>query len=285
MRRQWIWLAAWAATAFGASVDDGRILVVADHSVPAYLEAVQGLKRGLGERTITEVTPAKLADALAGGPVRLAVAIGADARAALAKAKVKAPVISTMLLLADATEETEPLVHAAGAVYLDLDAPQVAHELSRLFPGKKRLGLIAGPSRQNVPNRVALRQLELDGYSFKIAVSPRRSDLGDALRELKGKVDAVLCLADPSLFDSRTIPGLLRAALEHQMAVVGFSPAIVRAGAVAGVFPDYTDIGMQTAAMVARALASSSTDLGEETPRKVASITNPTVMRLLSWTQ
>ena len=51
------------------------------------------------------------------------------------------------------------------------------------------------------------------------------------------------------------------------------------------VFPDYTDIGMQTAAMVTRALASSSTDLGEETPRKVASITNPTVMRLLGWTQ
>lgn len=293
MRWLWIGLAAasFPASASGATVEEGRILVVvADRAAPAFQEAMQGLARGLAPRAIVQVAPAKLDDALksAGGPpVRVVVAMGAEARAALAKAKVDLPVVSTMLLLADAANEAgPPLVNPVGSVYLDLEIPQIARELGRLFPARKRLGLIAGPASQTAPNRAALEQLERDGYSVQVADCPRRADLSNALRTLKGKVDMVLCLPDPSLFDSRTIPVLLRSALEIDLAVIGFSPALVRAGAMAGVFPDYGEIGMQTAAMVTRALASpAASDVGEETPRKVASAGNSTVMRLLGWGQ
>lgn len=268
----------------------GSILVVADKSVAAYREAAESLKRGLVELgdTVVETTPDAAARALndGAGGVKLAVAIGADARAALGQAQTKLPVVSAMLSIADLSSEKAPPSKLAGAVYLDLDFAQVAQEVSRLFPAKKRLGLIVN-SRTSGPNKQILSRLAKDGFTVQIAVSPNRAGLLEAFREIKNKVDLVVCLPETGLFDSRTIPALLRQSLEEQVPVVGFSPSFVKAGAIAGVFPDYSDIGQQTAEVVRRAMAApaSQTEGGDETPRKVTSITNPTVMRLLGWKQ
>lgn len=272
---------AWGTAALAATSGPQRILIVADRAVPAYRDAAEGLKRGLSELgDATEIAPAAVATALASGPVRLAVAIGVEARAALTRAKTRIPVISTMISMSDLAGE--PLARPVGSIYLDLDFAQIAHEVGRLFPDKKRLGLIL-PSRKDGPNKATLSRLTQEGFQLTIAASANRAGLVDAVKELKGKVDLVICLPETGLFDSRTIPQLLRVSLEDQLPVIGYSPNFVRAGALAGVFPDYTDIGLQTAAMVKRALANAAADAGDETPRKVASITNPTVMRLLGW--
>lgn len=277
---------AWGGAAAGAAAATGdaeRVLVVVDRGVPAYREAADGLKRGMSEFAVAEeTTPAGFGTAaVQTGGVRLVVAVGADARAAVARAKSKAPVISTMISMSDLGGE--PLTKPAGSVYLDLDFGQIAQEVGRLFPDKKRLGLILA-SRKDGPNKAAASRLAQDGFQLTIAVSPNRAALVEAVRELKGKVDLVICLPETGLFDSRTIPLLLRVTLEDQLPVIGYSPSFVRAGAVAGVFPDYGDIGLQTAAMVKRALANPApSDAGDETPRKVASVTNATVLRLLGW--
>jgi putative tryptophan/tyrosine transport system substrate-binding protein len=272
---------AWSA----ASLENGKILVVADKTVAAYREAAEGIERGLGDYAdaATVVTPGNAAAALKAGSVRIAIAVGADARAAIAKANATVPVVSTMLSLRDIATEAAPLPKPAGSVYLDLDVAQIAHEVGRLFPGKKRLGLIVA-SRQDGPNKIAIERLTKDGFQIAVAVSPSREELTGALRELKAKrVDMVLCLPETGLFDGRTIPTLLKASLEDQLPVVGFSPSFVRAGALVGVFPDYGDIGEQTAGVVRRALTGAGGDGGDETPRRVTSLTNPTVMRLLGW--
>lgn len=270
------------AIALGADGDAGSVLVVADPTVPVYQEALVGLKQGLGQRIAAEVAPGKAAGALANIHPRVAVAVGADAVAELAKAKVTVPVVSTMLLLSDVAGLSEPLARPVGSVYLDLEMLQVIAELERLFPNKKRVGLIVGPSRASAPNRAVMQRLEEKGYKLVVVESPQRANLGEALRQLFNRADLLLCLPDSSLFDSKTIPLLLRVALEHKLPVVGYSAAFVRAGAIAGVFPDYVDIGLQTAAMTVKALQSPG-EVGDETPRKIASTTNQTVLRLLGW--
>ncbi len=96
---------------------------------------------------------------------------------------------------------------------------------------------------------------------------------------LKGKVDFVLCFPDSTLYNSATIKPLILASLEHRLPIVGFSPNFVRAGAAAGVYPDFREIGRQ-AGRVARGCGSTCPGT-EETARVLNVAVNQRVERLL----
>lgn len=277
-----VWVMAAASASAAAAATPGRVLVVVDRSVPAYREAADGLLAGLGPvASAAETSPVAAGQALrSGGPVRMAVAIGSDARASLAALAADVPVFTALVSLSEAAE-LAPVAKSAGSLYLDLDLGQVVHELDRLFPSRRRLGVIVR-SRKGGVTKLAGR-LAQEGFQIVLASSPSQNGLLEAFRELKGKADMVLCLSETGLFDSRTIPPLVRLSLEEQLPVVGFSPSFVKAGAVAGVYPDFVALGTQTAEMVKRALESPGQDAGDETPRRVTSATNPTVLRLLGW--
>jgi ABC-type uncharacterized transport system substrate-binding protein len=70
------------------------------------------------------------------------------------------------------------------------------------------------------------------------------------------------------------------ASLESRLPLVGFSPAFVRAGAAAGIYPDYRDSGRQAAEMAERLLRGE--DCGPDTgPRRIQVAVNQRVARLL----
>jgi ABC-type uncharacterized transport system substrate-binding protein len=97
----------------------------------------------------------------------------------------------------------------------------------------------------------------------------------------KGKVDFVLCFADPDLYNAVTIKPLVLASLEQRLPLVGFSPAFVRAGAAAGIFPDYADMGRQSAEMALRMLRGEDRAVENEWPRKIRVAINQRVAHLL----
>jgi ABC-type uncharacterized transport system substrate-binding protein len=101
-----------------------------------------------------------------------------------------------------------------------------------------------------------------------------------ALSALQGKVDFVLCMPDPDLYNAVTIKPLVMASLEHRLPLVGFSPSFVRAGAAAGIFPDYRDLGRQAAEM-AQHLLRGEERTADESPRKLQVAINQRVARLL----
>jgi ABC-type uncharacterized transport system substrate-binding protein len=63
--------------------------------------------------------------------------------------------------------------------------------------------------------------------------------------------------------------------------LVGFSAAFVRAGAAAGVFPDYADVGRQSAEFSLRLLRGDDRGAETESPRKFQVAVNQRVERLL----
>ena len=62
--------------------------------------------------------------------------------------------------------------------------------------------------------------------------------------------------------------------------MIGFSEGFVRAGATVGFYPDYADIGVQTAETVKRYLANQEVSRGEA-PRKIRMAVNDRVLRIL----
>jgi ABC-type uncharacterized transport system substrate-binding protein len=62
--------------------------------------------------------------------------------------------------------------------------------------------------------------------------------------------------------------------------VIGFSEGFVRAGATVGFYPDYADIGAQTAETVKRYLSDQEVSR-VEAPRKMRMAVNDRVLRIL----
>jgi ABC-type uncharacterized transport system substrate-binding protein len=103
--------------------------------------------------------------------------------------------------------------------------------------------------------------------------------LMQSFHALQNRVDFVWVPPDGALYNSSTVKPLIRASIENRLPVVGFSASFVRTGAVAGVYPDYFEVGLQAGEMAKNYL--SGANLMNESPRKIRAAVNPRVARLL----
>jgi ABC-type uncharacterized transport system substrate-binding protein len=276
-------LALLAAAVQAAPV--GRIAVVASSSAEAYREAVEGLKSGLAEteahlwvidlgdtaqrhswgRTLQEAAPA------------LVVAVGSDAIEALRSQQALAPVVVTMVL---GKSVQAPGGRVAGAVTLDMPPALVLRLVSQVFPQSRRLGLLWNPQRsaQSLPELIA--EAGRAGFALQTVEVPDPSRLLAALDALEGKADLVWCLPDETLYTPTTVKPLVMASLRKHLPLIGFSAGFARAGAVIGIYPDFREVGAQTAEMVKRYLGGESR-LNVEAPRRLKAMVNLKIVRLL----
>jgi len=246
-----------------------RIVVICNCSVEAYGEAVQGIRAGLG-REPEVVEPAALARRTDAG---MYIAVGREALRAAVAARMQAPVVATMLLKEDAAAEGTP---SAGEVDLDVPPRLLFPEARRLLPGRNRLAILVSGTADR--EGLAARAREA-GFSVLLAEVAAPSDLVRTFSSLKGKADVVLALPSEGIYNSATVKPLIMASLECRLPLIGFSPNFVRAGAAAGVFPDFREIGRQTVEMALR--YDPRLPRKAEPPRKLAVAVNQKVLRLL----
>lgn len=268
----------WAAVAVSAS--QPAALVAYDSGVEAFGEALEGLKAALGPAGLEVVdlrgsgSEAELARLLGRSEVRVAIAIGTESLAAVQAQHASVPVIATMIL-----RPANPY-GLRGHVDLALPVGMWLAQVKSLFPERRRVGIIrsrAHASQTAAAMEAAARQ---QGYTAVVVDCDGPADLLKALAALKDRVDLVLCPPDADLYNSVTIKPLILASLEQRLPIVGFSPAFVRAGAVASIYPDYREIGRQTGELAARILRGEDGNR-EEGPRKVNAAVNQRVAHLL----
>jgi len=279
--------AAWATTVFArvllaaalAEPGAGSVVVVAESGVPAYGEAVEGLTGGLGPGVARVVdlrragAEGDLRRSLEARETRVVVAVGSRALAELRARRTALPVVATMVLRGPQPE---------GAGQIDLDVPLGAQlaAVRGLLPRAVRAGVIRNPDRSRFSAEALESQGRKLGYTLVVADCDGPGHLLKVVGSLKGKVDFLLCLPDPDLYNAVTIQPLVLAAIEYRLPIVGFSPAFVRAGAAAGVYPDYRALGRQAAEMALR-IARGESAGGEEGPSRLQVAVNQRVARLL----
>ena len=211
-----------------------------------------------------------------------AVAVGGDALRALAAAKAQISVVTTMCFREDLKIVGFPPagIRLAGALWLDLGIAQLAGGLRMAFPEARRIALLRNPS-QGDPAGASARPHPLpSGMNVTVVDCAGPADLLPALGKLRGQVEFVVCLPDSSLYNQTTVEPLILASLEHRLPLVGFSASFVRAGAAVGVYPDFTDIGLQTA-ILAQRCQTEGADSPEEYPRRTIVAANERVLHLL----
>jgi ABC-type uncharacterized transport system substrate-binding protein len=276
-------LAAGAAGGFGAVSGPVRVLIVTASREGPHAIVIEGLQRTLAEHSITSSAfrlasdEAALHQELSSQSGQIAVALGTEALQTLLSAGSRIPLVATMAFRTDFANLAAPSVEnrLAGAVWLDIPIPSVTAGLLCAFPSAGRLALVRNPAQPD-PGTAQLPP----GIVLKPVECRTATDLLSALRKLKGQVDFVLCTPDSSLYNKTTVEPLILASLEHRLPLVGYSASFVHAGAAVGVYPDFLDIGRQTAALCERLLANASGPR-EEHPRKTAVAVNERVLHLL----
>lgn len=255
----------------------GATVVAYESGVDAYAEALEGISATLGLSTLRLVdlnsAEADLTRAIGARDVQLIIAVGSRALAEVQLRKAAVPVIATMVL---------HLGEGEGAGHINLDIPLSAQlqAMRSLWPNRSRVGIIHNPGRSRYSAEMLESRARKEGYTAQVMECDGPARLLKAVAAMKGKVDFLLCFPDPDLYNPVTIKPLVMACLEGRLPIVGFSPAFVRAGAAAGIYPDYRETGRQTAEMAQRMLRGE--DRGaDEGPRKIQLAVNQRVARLL----
>jgi ABC-type uncharacterized transport system substrate-binding protein len=104
-----------------------------------------------------------------------------------------------------------------------------------------------------------------------------------SLTRLLAETDVLLALPDPVVFNSGTIQNILLTTYRAQQPLFGFSPAYVRAGAIAAVYSTPRQLAAQTAEAAGRALSGAALPRPSH-PKKFSVAVNPTVARSLGLT-
>lgn len=268
----WIALAGRAAEACDAAV-------LYPSGSEAYQEALAGLHQALAGTNyqvdyIDQAAPARKS-CLDHAP-KLVVAIGINAWEAVAGSLQTSTLLPALVLHADMKADTR---NRLDGVYLDVPLTAIAERLREAFPGKSRLALIHRPSSPP-PDASALMRVKQMGIELHVVECTGPEKLLAVFSSLKGMVDFVLTEPDSELYNSATLKPLVFASLDKQLPIVGFSAAFVRAGALAGVYPDFHELGRQTGEMMLRLLAGKGQH-SEEGPRKVVMAVNERIARLM----
>jgi putative ABC transport system substrate-binding protein len=132
--------------------------------------------------------------------------------------------------------------------------PAILAIIKQITPNVKRIGFPYSPDEQ--PALYSRRQVEALAPSLGFVVDARpvtsKDELPTLLRDLVRTNDAILVGADNAMFDAA--PLIAKTALDGRKPFYAADSSSVKAGAIAGVTVDYTEIGRAGAEVVLRVL-------------------------------
>lgn len=167
---------------------------------------------------------------------------------------------------------------AIGGVYLDQPYTRQLNLVRVVLGDKPRVGVLVGPD-----NERAIASLQKAARDLKMTLAHEsvtaREEIYPMLARLLPEVDALLAVPDATVYSSATIQNVLLTTYRAQRPVFGFSPAYVRAGALAAVHSMPSDMAPQIAEIAAHILAGGAPSL--QYPRRFSVSVNAQVARSL----
>ncbi|MCE5310289.1 MAG: hypothetical protein LLG20_21855 [Acidobacteriales bacterium] len=277
-------LAPLARVGYGAERSTRTVAVLSSSAAPAYREAVTGVRMALGSNVAQEYFELGPRDGDVMNRIQavqpgLIVAIGS--RATAAAASLDAPVLSAMVLglQEEALPAATPRRRIVSRIPLEVPPRTVLARLKQLFPRWRRLGVIRGPALGHHAQAEIQSEAAAQGFTVKFAECRSPKEMLEAFRALSGAVDFVLCLPDRVLYQSAPVQALILSSIRARLPLVGFSTGFVSAGALAGLQPDYREIGVQAGESALRFLEGTPLKAREEA-RVVKTIVNARAMRI-----
>ncbi len=244
----------------------GGVLVIGDSSRSYYRSFTTSLVASLDQSGIdaTIIDTDKLDSiTLNGSAYRCLVTVGNDAALRLSTKQLQLPVLHALVTESFARELYSGANGQALRAFLLIDQP-----VSRLIllarssmPGRHRLGVIYGPYsvryRGEVHDQAAKTKLHL---VEKVIDDP--GQLGDALSYFNANADLLLTLPDPVVVNEGTAKTLILGAYLGNLPLLGYSQALVKAGALMSVYSSPEQLGVQGGELISAAFWNEATRKG-----------------------
>jgi putative ABC transport system substrate-binding protein len=275
-------LGAWAFLSASWAGASGKVVVLVSRSAEPYLVATRGFQGAVGlepdlfnmEGNL-EKAKAYL-DTLTPGAVRLLVSVGTEAGQAERALDPAIPVVYTMVM-----EPLEMPRRQATGVVIKLSIEDQFQRVQKLFPGRKRIGVIYNPQYSSRD----IEQARKLAPQYDLALMPlaveKAEEVPEALPKLsRGSVDLIWMVPDKTVAAPAAVQAMVAHALREGIPLIGLSMYHVKSGALAAFSVDFGDLGAQTAKLALRVLAGGSTP-PVETPRRVIIYVNPKVQKQL----
>lgn len=156
-----------------------------------------------------------------------------------------------------------------------------------IMPETKRVGVIYNP-KDSVSQRL-MEQAREDATKLDITLQEapleQASQIGDALKSLEGKVDALWLIPDPVCAAPEPSQRVLEFAERHKLPILAFAGAFVQRGALVATGVDMAEQGALAAEQVIRILEGESPEsLPLLTPRRTLTFYNLKTARALNIT-
>jgi putative ABC transport system substrate-binding protein len=186
-------------------------------------------------------------DNLAAVQPRIIVAIGARGCESAVQRSSRTPLLCVLLprsAFERAAAGAAGQGRVIGAVLLDQPLPRQLAFIRLALPEARELGALLG--QESAPIESALsRAAREQGLRVSTARVAGPGELYPALQTMLASSDVLLALPDSGVFNSSTAQNVLRTAFHARVPLVAFSPAYVKAGALAAVYTTPAQIGRQ----------------------------------------
>jgi len=229
--------------------------------------ALDGEVEGGAEVSVERLATQQLSEGIpANFTPGLIVTIGTKAAAEVDGRANGVPVLNVFLPQAAHRQLAASGGHGAAAIVLDQPIRRQLAVARALLPEARSAGLLQGQDMAG--EMLSLTQGAVDfGLDLHITRLEDSEDPAAAIEEVLRVNDVVIATFDPKVYTPATAKWLLYLAFQQQRPIVGFSYALLKAGAVAAVFSTPEQIARHAADAIADWLRSGVPPSGTAYPR------------------
>ena len=211
----------------------------------------------------------KLGRKIRASPAKLVVAIGLKAALAAKLEILDIPIISCMVLAPSKYDLTRDNMTA---VSLWIPIKKQFSLIKTLVPDLKRIGVLFDltKTKDTVQQAKALASKQDLQLLARPVSSPE--DVPATLRSLLPNIDVLWLIPDSTVLTEDSLDFLLNTTLEAHIPVLGFSSGLVRSGALAGLYINYSKVGKQVAGLAEELLKGESIPQGTLLPPEHVSL-------------
>jgi putative ABC transport system substrate-binding protein len=143
------------------------------------------------------------------------------------------------------------------AVPSHVPADHHAKWLRKLVPNATSVGVAFDPAMNTRQAEALAATLGQSGYRMLLVPVATPAALPGALESLAGRIDALVALADPTVYTAESARGILLFSFRKRIPLVGPNPAWVRMGALYALDWDYGEVGATCARLALRQVHSA----------------------------
>lgn len=129
------------------------------------------------------------------------------------------------------------------AIFLDQPIERKLRLVKGLYNGNARTGIMGSAANMNVIERYK-KSASIEGLSIHVEKIQNESDLVSSLEQLLKRVDVVVAVPDPVVFNPKTIKHILLTTYRYKKPLIAYAPGYVKAGALAAVYSSPEDVAL-----------------------------------------